>query len=97
MAKKIKWTTRSIVDRTNIYEYWLNRNKSNEYSEKLESLFERSANVIANFPQIGTETKYRNVLAKVIKDYKIFYRIENNEIQILSVWDTRQHPNKTGL
>jgi toxin YoeB len=97
MAKKIKWTTRSLFDRTNIYRYWLNRNKSNEYSEKLESLFERSANVIANFPQIGTETKYRDVFAKVVKDYKIFYRIENDEIQILRVWDTRQLPNKTGL
>lgn len=97
MAKKIKWTTRSLVDRTNIYRYWLNRNKSNEYSEKLESLFERSASVIANFPQIGTEAKYRNVFAKVVKDYKIFYRIENDEIQILRVWDTRQHTNKTGL
>jgi len=36
MAKKIKWTSRAIVDRTDIYQYWIERNLSNTYSEKLE-------------------------------------------------------------
>ncbi|MFY0690044.1 MAG: type II toxin-antitoxin system RelE/ParE family toxin [Cyclobacteriaceae bacterium] len=97
MAKKVRWTTRSISDRTNIYRYWLDRNQSDTYPEKLEQLFEKSAELISNFPNIGTLTNYRNVYSKVVKDYKIFYRIEPNEIQILRVWDTRQHPDSTGL
>jgi addiction module RelE/StbE family toxin len=97
MAKKIRWTTRSIIDRTNIYKYWLERNQSDIYSEKLEQLFEKSAEIISNFPNIGTRTNYRNVYSKIVKDYKVFYRIETDEIQILRVWDTRQHPDSTGL
>ena len=97
MAKKIRWTTRSITDRTNIYKYWLERNQSDSYPEKLEQLFEKSAEIISNFPNIGTRTDYRNVYSKVVRDYKIFYRIEPEEIQILRVWDTRQHPNSAGL
>ena len=97
MAQKIRWTTRSIIDRTNIYKYWLERNRTDTYPEKLEHLFEKSAELISNFPNIGTRTNYRNVYSKVVRDYKIFYRIESDEIQILRVWDTRQHPNSTGL
>ena len=97
MAKKIRWTTRSITDRILIYKYWLERNQSNTYPEKLEQLFEKSAELISNFPNIGNQTNYRNVYSKVVRDYKIFYRIETDEIQILRVWDTRQHPDSTGL
>lgn len=97
MAKKIKWTSRAIVDRTDIYRYWLERNQSNAYSEKLEGLFENSAKIISNFPHIGTPTNYREVYAKVVGDYKIFYRIKADEIQILRVWDTRQDPDNIGI
>ena len=54
MAKEIKWTTRSITDRTNIYKYWLERNQSEAYSKKLEELFEKSVVLIAKFPNLGT-------------------------------------------
>ncbi len=75
MTKKIRWTTRSIIDRTNIYKYWLERNQSDSYPEKPERLFEKSAQLIANFPNIGTRTDYRNVYSKVVGDYNTFYRI----------------------
>ena len=97
MAKKIRWTTRSIIDRTDIYKYWLERNQSDVYPEKLERLFEKSAKLISNFPNIGARTDYRNVYSKVVRDYKIFYRIEADEIQILRVWDTRQDPDSARL
>ena len=97
MVKEIKWTTRSIIDRANIYKYWLERNQSEAYSEKLEELFEKPAVLIAKFPNLGTRTKYRNVYSKVVRNYKMFYRFDNDEIEILSVWDTRQVPESTGL
>jgi len=40
MAKKIKWTTHSILDRKNHYQYWLMRNQSDIYPEELEQLFD---------------------------------------------------------
>ena len=97
MAKEIKWTNRAIIDRTIIYKYWLERNKSNSYSQKLEKLFEKSARIIGIFPNIGKPTNYRNVFAKVVRDYKIFYRIKSDEIEILRVWDTRQLPDSSGI
>lgn len=97
MAKRIRWTSRSIRDRTEIYKYWLKRNRSDVYPEKLERLFEKSAELISRFPNVGIKTNYRNVYSKVVKDYKLFYRIDSDEIQILRVWDTRQHEDSTVL
>lgn len=97
MGKEVKWTNRAIVDRTNIYKYWLQRNQSNSYPQKLEELFEKSAEIIGKFPNIGRPTDYRNVLAKVVRGHKIFYRIKSDKIEILRVWDTRQHPNSKGI
>ncbi len=85
MAKEIKWTNRAIFNRTIIYRYWLERNKSNSYSQKLDELFEKSAEIIEKFPNIGKPTNYRNVFAKVVRDYNIFYRIKSAEIEILRV------------
>ncbi len=96
MDKKVNWTTKSITDRAKIYKYWLKRNRSDIYPEKLDKLFEKSAELISKFPLIGSQTNHRNVYSKVIKDYKIFYRIKMDQIQILRVWDTRQHPDTSG-
>ena len=41
MAIKVRWTSRAIADRLNIYKYWLERNPSDSYPEKPESLFEK--------------------------------------------------------
>ncbi|MEJ1242501.1 hypothetical protein WBG78_30410 [Chryseolinea sp. T2] len=48
MAKKIEWTAASLRDRVGIYRYWLERNKSDSYSEKLELLFDEAAELIAD-------------------------------------------------
>jgi len=97
MAKEIRWTDRAIVDRTNIYKYWFKHNKSDTYSERLETLFKKSSKLISVFPQIGKQTEYRGVYVKIIKNYKIFYRIKPKEIVILRVWDSRQHPDSRNV
>lgn len=93
MAKKIEWTQTSIKDRFTIYHFWINNNKSDSYSKKLEILFNDAAKLISEFPEIGTETDYPNLRVKVIKSYKLFYINEVDKIQIVSVWDCRQNPS----
>ena len=53
MAKEVEWTETSLKDRVDIYRYWLDRNQSESYSEKLEILFNEAAALIARFPQTG--------------------------------------------
>jgi hypothetical protein len=57
MAKKIEWTETAIQDRFKIYEFWVENNKSDTYSKKLENLFKKAAHLISEFPEIGIKTK----------------------------------------
>ena len=93
MAKKIEWTQTSIQDRFTIYHFWIDNNKSDSYSKKLEILFNEAAKLISEFPEIGTETDYPNLRVKVIKSYKLFYINEVDKIQIVRLWDSRQNPS----
>ena len=92
MVKKIEWTQTSIQDRSRIYNFWIDNNKSDSYSKKLEILFSEAAKLISEFPEIGIETDYPNLRVKIIKSYKLFYINEVDKIQIIRVWDSRQNP-----
>ena len=75
-----------------IYHFWIDHNKSDSYSKKLETLFNEAARLISEFPEIGIETDYPNLRVKVINRYKLFYLNEADKIQIIRVWDSRQNP-----
>ena len=92
MARKIEWTKTSIQDRFEIYKFWIEKNKSDSYSKKLEILFNEATRLVSEFPEIGTETDFPGLRVKVIKSYKLFYTDDSNTIRIIRIWDTRQNP-----
>jgi len=92
MVKEIIWTETSVKDRLTIYRFWQNHNKSDAYSKKLEVLFSEAVKLIALFPEIGTCTDFKDVKVKMVRTYKIFYRIFDDHILIIRVWDARQDP-----
>jgi addiction module RelE/StbE family toxin len=94
MAKKVVWSLRAQKDRKSILEYWRERNRSVTYSRKLNLLFKEAVSIIRKFPQIGKPTDYPNVRIKVVKDYLIIYEVTATTIYILTIWDSRQDPDK---
>ena len=92
MARKIEWTKTSIQDMFEIYKFWIEKNKSDSYSKKLEILFNEAAKLVSEFPEIGTETDFPGLRVKVIKSYKLFYIDDSETISIIRIWDTRQNP-----
>ncbi|MBV6640730.1 MAG: type II toxin-antitoxin system RelE/ParE family toxin [Cyclobacteriaceae bacterium] len=95
MAKrKIIWSIRAQQDRLQILEYWIERNKSKTYSEKLYNLFNSAIELIAIHPEIGKKTSEQGKRAKIVRDYMIFYQEGENQLDILAIWDTRQNPEK---
>ena len=97
MARQIAWTLSAIEDRFHIYRFWETNNDSNRYSEKLEKLFNGAANLIAEFPGIGTKTNKEGVRVKIVKEFILFYTFNDSEIKILRVWDSRHNPTKLRL
>ena len=94
MAKKIIWSRRSQNDRIDILEYWIRRNRSQTYSEKLNKLFKEAVKQIADYPEIGKPSDNKNIRIKVVRDYLILYELKDKQITILTIWDSRQDPEK---
>ena len=93
MAKRIIWTERALRDRFEIFRFWVENNKSNTYSIKLDSQFENSAVTLSKFPMAGKKTNRGNVRLFIIKHYSVFYKINGEDLIIQSVWDNRQNPD----
>ncbi len=94
MVKQIIWSQRAQDDRKQILEYWRNRNKSNAYSKKLDKRFREALNIIRDYPQIGKQTDDQKARIKIIKDYLLIYEETADSIILLTIWDSRQDPEK---
>ena len=94
MAKQIIWTRHAHLNRFQILDYWIKRNKSAIYSIKLNQIFEETALLLSKHPQIGKETDVPNVRIRIVKDYFFTYRETESMIEILTIWDSRQDPSK---
>jgi len=94
MAKQIIWSLRADNDRIKIFEYWNSRNKSSTFSKKLNSLFNRAVELLANHSSIGKPTEIQNVKIKVVRDYLIIYEDTPELLIILTIWDSRRNPEQ---
>jgi toxin YoeB len=94
MAKQVIWSLRAQKDKKEILNYWRQRNKSNTYSKKLNELFKESIRIILDFPQIGKVTDDTKARIKIVRDYLIIYEETETQILILTIWDSRQDPDK---
>ena len=94
MAKQVVWSHRAQEDRKNILNYRKQRNGSITYSKKLNHLFKEAIRLLKNFPQVGKLTDQENVRVKIVRDYLIIYEVTETTIYILTIWDSRQDPEK---
>ena len=94
MAKRVIWSHQAHNNRKKILQYWNERNKSNQYSRKLNELIKNAVIQISIFPKIGIPTDFEDVRCKTLKDYRIFYKEESDTISILSIWDCRKNPDE---
>lgn len=94
MLKKIIWSNNAKRDRSNILVYWIERNKSERYSTKLNQLFSKAVFNLAKYSLPRRITEFENVYVVLVKEYKIFFRENEDTIFILRVWDVRQNPNR---
>jgi len=94
MVKQVIWSIQAQNDRKQILEYWRQRNKSNQYSKKLNNLFKEAVTLITEYPQIGRVTDDSQARIKIVRDYLIFYEETNDQILILTIWDNRQDPER---
>lgn len=94
MARRIIWVLQAQKDRKEILTYWKDRNKSANYSRKLDKRFRDALKLTAKYPFIGKPTNKKNIRIKIVSSYFLIYEITSEEIIVLRIWDSRQNPKK---
>ena len=42
---------------------------------------------VAESPTIGRKTEFENVRVRIVRDYLLFYRYDQKQVKVLTVWD----------
>ncbi|SCD20589.1 Plasmid stabilisation system protein [Proteiniphilum saccharofermentans] len=95
----IKWSNRAVKEKSDILRYWVKRNGTETYSEKIEAETDKAINLIVENRLIGEKVKNRDNVRRltVMHDYAIYYTVIKNNLYILSFWDNRQDPERLEL
>ncbi|MBD3583916.1 type II toxin-antitoxin system RelE/ParE family toxin [Flavobacterium selenitireducens] len=91
---KLFWTETAIRQRNLIFEYWIERNQSFDYSRKLNSKIKERTDTLKQNPELGKKTEFKNTRVVSLGHYSIFYQFDSNTIIVTGFWDNRQEPGK---
>ncbi|MEN6352795.1 MAG: type II toxin-antitoxin system RelE/ParE family toxin [Bacteroidales bacterium] len=89
---KIEWSIEARLDLIDILDYYTKRNKSAQYSKKLNSKINSSLLHISKNSLIGLKTQIESVRALITGDYQIIYEIFDDLIMVIMIWDCHRDP-----
>ncbi|MBP7478742.1 MAG: type II toxin-antitoxin system RelE/ParE family toxin [Chitinophagales bacterium] len=92
--RKIVWTKTAAIQMQSILEYWYNRNKSSNYSEKIVKITEKHLTFISKHPESFRKTEFKKTRVSVMGYFSIFYQFDEKRIIVTAFWDNRQDSKK---
>jgi plasmid stabilization system protein ParE len=94
MAKrKIVWSNRAKIRLYAILDFYVVRNKSKVYSNKLQKLISKEVNLLLKQPDLGLKTSEDTTRGLIIGNYIVYYEITDEKIILHTIWDSRQNPD----
>jgi plasmid stabilization system protein ParE len=95
MAFKVEWTEPVFRDLQVIVEY-IDREWSRKAGDKYVAELKARVNVLSKQPFMGMPSmKDQSIRSiKVSKHNRLYYRIEEEKLVLLNIFDLRQHPDK---
>jgi plasmid stabilization system protein ParE len=98
MAFEIEWTKRAEIEFDDIIEY-LTKEWTNSVKNNFIVNFYNKLDLISLFPELGIsisrKEKIRGML--ITEHIRMYYRIRNKKIILITFFDTRQNPKKLKL
>ena len=93
------WSARADSDLDEIYSYW-HRESPAAAADLASALLDTLEN-LEEFPEMGSAVPER-IAGKTYRSlkcrrYRIYYRVEEERLVIIRLWDTRQNPNRLAL
>jgi len=74
-------------------KFYADRNKSQQYSEKLYYKFKKELILLNKQPDLGLKTEIESVRGLIVGDYILFYECTDDLTIVHSLWDSRQNPD----
>ncbi len=95
MAKRnVVWTETAARQRREILKYWVKRNGTALYAEKLIKLTSKHIKLILSNPSLFKKADYPETHISVMGHFSIYYKVTKDYIIITAFWDNRQDPKK---
>ena len=94
MAKEVRWTAEGVESFNKIINYLLEEWGEREV-ENFVSLTDTVIEYIIEYPHMFRKTNKKNVREALVTSHNLLiYKIYPERIDIITFWDTRQHPRK---
>lgn len=97
VRREVKWSHNALNDKFSILEYWYKKNGTAKYSRQLDEEFQIITSLLKQHSKLGKQIPKSNRRFLVKDTFQIFYKIEEDYIEILNIWDTRQDPKDIPL
>ncbi len=95
MAKRtVVWTATAVKQRREILKYWIKRNSSTVYAEKLIRLAAKQIKIILQHPESFKQIGFSDNRVSAMGYFSIYYKVTPENIIITAFWDNRQEPKK---
>lgn len=95
MAKRsVVWTETAAQQRREILKYWVKRNGTTTYAEKLIKLTAEQIKLIQSNPHLFKKTSFPETYVSALGHFSIYYQFNQNLLIITAFWDNRQDPKK---
>ena len=91
-GKRLIWTLPAEQSLNEIASYYSLRNKSNTYSKKIVSEVRKHSHLLRQHAFLGRQIPNSDRRVLFILRYHLFYKIIDNTIYILDIWDGRRNP-----
>ena len=90
----VEWTTTAEKQFFDVLDYWVKRNKSVIYSEKLAEVVWERTEFLAKNPFSYVQTKIPDTRKASLDHFSIYYKVTPTKVIITAFWDNRQDPKK---
>ena len=95
MAFKIEWTEPALKNFKTIAAY-IEKEWSKARADKFVEFAKERIQTLSKYPQMGMASRKRKSVRsiKLSKHTRLYYRVERKKLVLLSIFDTRQNPDK---
>jgi len=94
VKRTVVWTETAARQRREILKYWVKRNGTTTYAEKLIKLISEQVKVILSNPKLFKKADFPDTHVSALGHFSIFYKYTKDSLIITAFWDNRQDPKK---